>query len=149
MRLKNLSHVCVFAGENDVGKSNILKAINLFFNNETDWNTRFDFQKDFSFSRLDQVRKVTVKGKQFIQISFSLIRGSRYEGSLPERFKVTKTWHRDSTEPVMKSSIPAQFKDGKVKTKTLARALASLQLFLTRTRYVYVPAIKERYFSAC
>ena len=30
------SNITVFVGENDVGKSNILKALNLFFNNQTD-----------------------------------------------------------------------------------------------------------------
>lgn len=33
----------VISGRNDAGKSNILKALNLFFNGNTDWNTPFDF----------------------------------------------------------------------------------------------------------
>ena len=32
----------------DVGKSNVLKALNLFFNNETDYNEKFAFESDFS-----------------------------------------------------------------------------------------------------
>ena len=42
---KNLN---VFVGLNDAGKSNFLKALNLFFNGETDYNIQFDFKKDFS-----------------------------------------------------------------------------------------------------
>ena len=38
----------MFVGLNDVGKSNVLKALNLFFNNETDYNEEFVFEKDFS-----------------------------------------------------------------------------------------------------
>lgn len=38
----------VFVGLNDVGKSNVLKALNLFFNGETDYNEKFSFEKDFS-----------------------------------------------------------------------------------------------------
>jgi predicted ATP-dependent endonuclease of OLD family len=38
----------IFVGLNDVGKSNILKALNLFFNGETDYNQGFVFEKDFS-----------------------------------------------------------------------------------------------------
>src|SRR5882672_10085054 len=37
----------VFVGNNDVGKSNFLKALNLFFNNETDTGIPFDFKNDF------------------------------------------------------------------------------------------------------
>lgn len=38
----------IFVGLNDVGKSNVLKALNLFFNGNTDYDTPFDFKKDFS-----------------------------------------------------------------------------------------------------
>ena len=31
-----------------MGKSNVLKALNLFFNNETDYNEKFAFESDFS-----------------------------------------------------------------------------------------------------
>lgn len=41
----NLDRMNIFVGLNDVGKSNILKALNLFFNNNTDYDTKFDFDK--------------------------------------------------------------------------------------------------------
>lgn len=34
----------IFVGQNDVGKSNVLKALNLFFNGKTDYETEFDFK---------------------------------------------------------------------------------------------------------
>ena len=64
---KNLNDVNVFAGLNDAGKSNILKSLNLFFNNETDWDSFFDFENDFSRNRLARVKE-TIKGRQFIRI---------------------------------------------------------------------------------
>ncbi|WP_033168634.1 AAA family ATPase [Clostridium sp. KNHs205] len=39
----------IFVGLNDAGKSNFLKPLNLFFNNQTDYNTPFNFSIDFSF----------------------------------------------------------------------------------------------------
>lgn len=40
----------VFVGMNDAGKSNILKALNLFFKHEeVDMNTPFDYQRDFTY----------------------------------------------------------------------------------------------------
>ena len=37
----------VFTGKNDAGKSNILKALNLFFNNEVDIGDPFDYERDY------------------------------------------------------------------------------------------------------
>ena len=37
-----------FVGKNDSGKSNVLKAINLFFNERTDYDTPFNFAVDYS-----------------------------------------------------------------------------------------------------
>lgn len=39
----------IFVGLNDAGKSNVLKALNLFFNGQTDYNTPFSFAKDFTY----------------------------------------------------------------------------------------------------
>lgn len=64
----------VFTGKNDVGKSNILKALNLFFNNETDSGVPFYFADNFNFQRLEECQ-ISVKGKQFIQIKVTFIRG--------------------------------------------------------------------------
>jgi predicted ATP-dependent endonuclease of OLD family len=57
-KIRDLRDITVFSGKNDVGKSNLLKALNLFFNNRTDWNAPFDFARDFSRVRLNEVRKI-------------------------------------------------------------------------------------------
>lgn len=138
--------MCVLSGKNDCGKSNVLKAINLFFNNETDWQTPLGFSKDFSRRRINEVRKDTIKGKQFIRVKLHFVRGKRYETSLPAKFYVMKTWYRDSSYPEMKSSIPSQFKNNMIKTASLDRALAGLQKYLNRIRFEYIPAVKDRSF---
>jgi predicted ATP-dependent endonuclease of OLD family len=144
--IKELRDITVFSGRNDVGKSNLLKALNLFFNNQTDWNTPFDFSRDFSKVRLNEVRKDTVRGKQYTQIAASFCRGDRYEKSLPKRFTVTRTWTRDSAIPQTRSNLPTLFKRNEVPTKNLDRAVAALQRFLNTIRYEYVPAIKDQQF---
>jgi predicted ATPase len=146
VRLRGMSDLVVLAGRNDVGKSNILKALNLFFNNQTDWNTPFDFQRDFSRKRLVEVRKETIKGKQYVQIKIGFERGNRYDKSLPQRFTVTRTWYRDSLIPATRSSLQRQFAEGNVPAKSLDRALASLQRYLNTVRFEYVPAIKDQQF---
>lgn len=47
--LLNVTDFNIFVGLNDVGKSNFLKAMNLFFNGQTDYNAPFDFARDFTF----------------------------------------------------------------------------------------------------
>lgn len=144
LELKGVADIAVLSGRNDIGKSNVLKALNLFFNGETDWKTQLNFERDFSLRRLDEVRK-TIKGKQFIQVQLTFERGPRYEGSLPKQFIVTKTWFRDSSTPVLSSSLERQFKKGELPTK-LDRAQASLLRYLNTVRYEYVPAIKDQNF---
>jgi len=144
--IKNLRDINVFSGRNDVGKSNLLKALNLFFNNRTDWNTPFDFNRDFSTVRRNEVRKDTIRGKQYIQITVNFQRGKRYEKSLPIKFSVTRTWTRDAAIPQTRSNLPQLFNRHLVPAKKLDRAEAALQRFLNTIRYEYVPAIKDHLF---
>ncbi len=44
--LLDVTNLTVLVGQNDSGKSNTLRALNLFFNGETDSNQPFDFVKD-------------------------------------------------------------------------------------------------------
>lgn len=37
----------IFVGLNDAGKSNVLKALNLFFNGQIDYGVMFDFKRIF------------------------------------------------------------------------------------------------------
>lgn len=146
LKIDNLKDICIFAGKNDTGKSNILKALNLFFNNEVDWQIPLDFKRDFSKRRLEQVRKETIKGRQFIRVKLDFLRGKRFEKSLPPKFSVAKTWLRDSLTPEIKSSIDRQFTAGKIKTKSRDRAQAGLQRYINNIRFEYIPAIKDRAF---
>ena len=57
IRIKNLRSILdetialdqynIFVGRNDCGKSNVLKALNLFFNGETDFGKKFNFFTDY------------------------------------------------------------------------------------------------------
>lgn len=145
LRLTGLHDVNVLSGCNDVGKSNVLKALNLFFNNQTEWETPLDFYRDFSQRRLSEVRRDTIKGKQFIQVKITFERGDRYKGSLPERFTVTQNWNRELIMTTA-NDLESQFNQGRVPANSLPRAQASLSRYLNTMRYEYVPAIKDRDF---
>jgi predicted ATP-dependent endonuclease of OLD family len=139
--ITEVSGLNVLTGKNDAGKSNVLKALNLFFNNQTDSGVDFDFNKDFNLDRLEEVRKETVKGKQFIQIKITFIRGNQYKGTLPEVFTVTKKWLRNDTLPTVTDNIQQQLE--KAGKKYSDRSKSSLTLFLKKISYMYIPAVKD------
>ncbi|MCH7663025.1 MAG: AAA family ATPase [Chloroflexi bacterium] len=68
LKINSLGDLTIYSGGNDVGKSNILKAFNLFFNNELEWRSSLYFYQDFSLRRLNEVLRESIKGKQFIRI---------------------------------------------------------------------------------
>ncbi|GIO13230.1 hypothetical protein J19TS2_27850 [Cohnella xylanilytica] len=123
----------IFSGGNDAGKSNILKALNLFFNSQTDFRTEVNFYNDFNFSRLKEVRQESIKGKQFIQIRITFKRGDRSPNTLPEFFTVTRTWHRGSVTPTQTDDLEKRLKGT---TISLTKARASLSRFMDS--YVFV-----------
>lgn len=111
-----------FSGKNDSGKSNILKALNLFFNNQTDFNTPLDFNSDYSkFAKRGQ--------KQAKEISIVL------EILVPETFiehgiKIwKKTWRIDGLHSDNMNEL----------FKPASRGITWLQ----RMQYQYVPAVKS------
>ena len=127
----NMSRFTVFVGNNDAGKSNVLKSLNLFFNGETDHNTKFNFEDDFC-----KLAKVGAKQASEITISITI--------SLPDSYsdkKViwTKIWRRESLGNAPHSD------DIKNESKKLGRFTKA---FLRGIAYRYVPTIKsETYFQ--
>ncbi len=143
--LKQCGSLNILSGRNDVGKSNVLRALNLFYNGQTDWKAPLDFSRDFSLSRLEQVRKESVKGKQFVQVAVEFERPSNFKGSLPEKFVVKRSWYRDQNQYGQSDNLVALEKAGKCPS-TLATAQRMLPVFLNRVHFEYVPAVKDRAF---
>ena len=122
----------VLVGMNDAGKSNVLKALNLFFNDQVDSNSPFDFQRDFSYlfpPKSKEAKAITIS-IQF-EIPESFMGGGIYTWE--------KIWNRtgkildeiknmQGEKPGPRSRIPAA---------------------LRRIKYRYVPAVKSHdYYKA-
>jgi predicted ATP-dependent endonuclease of OLD family len=135
LKLNKLNSINVFSGLNDAGKSNILKALNLFFNGQTERGQELDFYRDFNKQRLEEVRRESVKGRQFIQIKVTFLRGEKSPNTLPNKFTVAKTWYRNSSIPVQTDNLDSNLG---------SRAKRSLSLFLSSLQYEYIPAIKDK-----
>ena len=141
--IKDVSDFVLLTGKNDVGKSNVLKALNLFFNNQVEVGQPFNFFDNFNLSRLQQVKKDSVKGKQFISIKVTFNRGNNYEKTLPKYFSITKKWYRNDIIPSdVKDDIENRMQQEGMKNAG-DRSKMSLSKFLHRINYFYVPAIKD------
>jgi len=141
--LKKCSDLNVITGKNDAGKSNVIKSLNLFFNEQTDWESEYDFYDNFSKKRLEEVRQESVKGKQFISVKIEFNRPRNYKGSLPPVFTVERRWNRDSKTFVQTDNLSTLEKLKKLPA-SLTTAQRSLAKLLNRTHFEYVPAIKDR-----
>lgn len=128
----NSSALNVIVGMNDSGKSNLLKALNLFFNNETEYNTKFRFEDDFC-------KFTSSKGHHAPEIEITLAL------NLPKHYRKnglvywTKKWRKsgktDNDKITDSQGKEFDFEGGK------GRA------WLNKIRYFYVPAIRdEKYF---
>lgn len=151
LTLTECKDLTIITGKNDVGKSNILKALNLFFCQQTDYLHNTVFSEDYSLIRKEEVKKDTIRGQQFISISVRFLRGDRMPNSLPPSFTVTKRWDMHSSEPKTTSDVQARMKQYakkrgiKYSEKTTT---TSMSAFLNKIKYIYIPAIKDsRVFS--
>jgi AAA15 family ATPase/GTPase len=63
------SDLNILSGRNDSGKSNVLRALNLFFTeNKVDFYNYLNFKKDFSKYREKVVTSDQIKGKKVFKI---------------------------------------------------------------------------------
>jgi len=139
VHIKDLKDLNVISGKNDSGKSNILKALNLFFSEEyTDFFNEFDFSIDFSKDRLERSKQG--KQKQTIKIAILFNRMGFSDKVLPNTFWVEKEWDRYGYLIARKTK---QSRGAVLSGKTIE---SSTTLFLNKIHFMYIPAIKDADF---
>jgi predicted ATPase len=90
----SLSDINIFSGSNDCGKSNILRALNLFFNEEINSGVPFDIDRDFSYFRKKEVEK---DKKQKIFVEIAIYFEGKYKTTYREKeFSIKKRWNNKS-----------------------------------------------------
>lgn len=131
-RFKDLKDLNVIFGKNDAGKSNIIRAINLFFSGETDHLRRFEFPIDFSEKRASEATE-SDDVRKFLYVKITFNTPISYRPSLGERFYVKRQWTvsrgLDFHEEVS-TSIPSN------RRHIVTR-------FINKVRFIYIPAIKD------
>lgn len=125
--LKQVNDLNIFIGGNDSGKSNILKSLNLFFNNKTEHEQDFSFLDDLTRKREQEARSAKGRATIWMKVHFNNFLNWQ---SLPENFIIKKTWNRYTSQPEI--SFP---KD--ISPTSIAR-------FINKLSFHYVPAVRGR-----
>ncbi|MDM1281005.1 AAA family ATPase [Acinetobacter indicus] len=122
----------IFVGKNDQGKSNILRALNLFFNNETDINKKFRFEQDYCFNA-----NTGTGTRKEIRIDL-IITPPKGRFKISSDIKWTKKWKKDG------STVDERIV---IQTGKSLEPNTNIYKWMNKLRYRYVPAIKsETYF---
>ena len=128
------SHLNIFVGQNDQGKSNFLRALNLFFNDETDIGNKFRFEDDYCYhSNTGRGTRLEVKIELEIHPP-----ADRFKN--PDPIRWVKIWKKDGSKIDERTLI--------ANGKPLSQR-NNVYKWLDKIRYRYVPAIKgQDYFSS-
>nr|WP_245613185.1 AAA family ATPase [Skermanella stibiiresistens] len=141
-RLDFNGNLNIITGSNNAGKSNLLKALNLFFNGETEWQEALNFLRDYSNQRSNEAKRRNPKTRPSISIAVTFSRGDFFEDALPATFTVTKTWFDGDHKEKISIYSGRQDPESKFSLES-AYILQIVEIFLSRHRYVYIPAIKD------
>lgn len=128
----NLSELNVFSGCNDVGKSNVLRALDMFFHKRN-----IDFYEEFNIERKAEIKQL--RQKQVISVKVFFINDT-YK-NLPPTFFVKRTWDKSG-------EMSSQTDDTETWRKTqdgisITQVRTALSMYLNKFRFKYIPAIKE------
>jgi AAA15 family ATPase/GTPase/5S rRNA maturation endonuclease (ribonuclease M5) len=137
-----VEELTTFVGNNDAGKSNILRALNLFFNGETDSKVPFNFKSDFNINA-----KVYKQRAKEITIELGLKLPSSYRRDrYPDTVYWKKVW-RESGEHDQGEEIKfCSLENDRFSKKTELPSKSRIISLLKNVNYIYVPAIKDKLF---
>lgn len=144
--IENIEDLNIFSGANDSGKSNILRALNVFFYNEITPGIKFNMKRDFSkivsrrFEKeLKEKSKIIGKEVRRSEENVSIKIHFHKHGykSLPKKFWVTKIFSK-------KNNYKGEFQFPKNISKGVK--LAQVNRFINNINFEYVPAIKDKMF---
>lgn len=123
----------VLAGPNDSGKSNVLRALNLFFNQQTDVGQSLVFDLDYS-----QQAAIRANRAKQIEIELEFTPPSNYTDNHPVVWK--KVWRAGSTSPFSDNFQMVGGGEFSPRSKT--------EFWVRQIGYEYVPAIRGKEFFA-
>lgn len=131
-KIRKMADLNVIFGKNDSGKSNVVRALNLFFSGSPDHTQLFEFPIDFCDKRsLEAEESEDVRKFLYVKVTFNT--PISFRKSLGEKFYVKRQWTvsrgKDYHEE-FSSNISSN-----------RRHIATR--FLNKIKFIYIPAIKD------
>ncbi|AGI67586.1 hypothetical protein OAN307_c19370 [Octadecabacter antarcticus 307] len=135
----------VIVGDNDCGKSNVLRALNLFFNDQTNPDQEFSFAVDYNrFAAPRSGRAPEVE----VQVDLEL--PENYRATNGDLIRWRKRWRADGLQyddnywgvRLTPKKRGAGFKE----TKVDIRGRSKVPSLLSRIQFEYVPAVRSAAF---
>ena len=167
VKIESIKDLNIFSGWNDSWKSNILRALNLFFNWEVAHWEWFLFERDFSKFQLENSNKKSQKKKEqkieskqkdlFIEIKIHFDLSEKpYWEILPKKFWISKKWTKTKSGELNDNIKTTYLKEKHVfletikwtnqHANTLNSLTRSITTFQNKIEFFYVPAIKDYSF---
>ncbi len=135
----------VIVGDNDCGKSNVLRALNLFFNGETNPGIHFSFPDDYN--RFAEVR---AKRAPEIEVQLDLELPPSYRQNNGDFIRWRKRWRADglqeSDEYVGIRRKPHKRGGGFHEVTVEIEGRSRVPALLSRIQFEYVPAVRSADF---
>ncbi len=102
INIENIGDFSVFAGTNNAGKSNILRALNVFFTGEVEPGEPFNLDRDFhrGLAGRGKRKKISVSVHFELPAQFNFRKGTEsVRDFLGTSFVITQRWVRDDPRP--------------------------------------------------
>lgn len=149
VELIDLKNINIISGANDSGKSNVLRALNLFFNNEISPGVPFNLRRDLSKFKLKRSNERVLKKREegakdvrqrdlWVKIKIHFLNDK--PGILPDKFYIEKIWdHSKNGE-----RCASNHKNKNLSKNQQRAAEGQLTQFLAQFRFEYIPAVKDK-----
>ncbi|MCK7629065.1 ATP-binding protein [Shewanella sp. JNE10-2] len=135
-----VEEITTFVGRNDAGKSNILRALNLFFNNKTDYNIEFNFDNDHN----KYAPKYNQRAQEVV-IELALKLPASYRQKLDQDHVYwRKAWRDTGVRFDLEESGLCIVKNSQIQKRTKGfPARSKIPSLLSAIDFEYIPATKD------
>lgn len=137
----NPTDLTVIVGDNDSGKSNVLRALNLFFNGQTNPNTQFSFANDFNRYTEPRAKKAPE-----IAVELRLELPESYRENNGEQVLWRKRWRADGLQSRAEMQgirfLKKKRGSGYIEELFELSTRSRVPPLLNRIQFEYVPAVR-------
>lgn len=138
----SLSQIAIFVGKNDCGKSNILRALNLFFNGQTNPKTPFNLEEDYNFFapvRARRAKEIVVRVEIGLPASYHETNGQVIIWT--KRWRETGLWSEEYDYHGQRITTNRRGKE--IREDVTIPDKSNVHALLRKIEFEYVPAIKD------